>query len=202
VAPTDELRAHVRATMPELPSARRARLVAEWGIGDAEARTLVSVDGLADYAEAVKARVPESVSGRDVVNWATQDVLGVLNANSVALHLVDPAGLAELLELVAGGSISRNQAKDVLAEMLVDNKRPADIVAERGLAQVSDTGALDAVLDEVFATNADAVAEWRAGDDKVRKKKRGFLMGEAMKALKGQGNPKLLNELLDAKLQA
>jgi aspartyl-tRNA(Asn)/glutamyl-tRNA(Gln) amidotransferase subunit B len=129
-------------------------------------------------------------------------VLGVVNAHAIAVHLLDPSSLAELLGLVADGALSRNQAKDVLAEMLVDGKRPADIVAERGIAQVSDTGALDAVLDEVFAANADAVAEWRAGDDKVRKKKRGFLMGEAMKALKGQGNPKLLNDLLDTKLNA
>jgi aspartyl-tRNA(Asn)/glutamyl-tRNA(Gln) amidotransferase subunit B len=200
IAPTDELRAMVRSSMPELPSARRARLIDEWGIGEAEARTLVDVDALADYAEAVKAVAPAAVSGREIANWATQDVLGVVNAHAIAVHLLDPSSLAELLGLLDDGSLSRNQAKDVLAEMLVDAKRPADIVAERGIAQVNDTGALEKVLDEVFATNADAVAEWRAGDDKVRKKKRGFLMGEAMKALKGQGNPKLLNELLDSKL--
>jgi aspartyl-tRNA(Asn)/glutamyl-tRNA(Gln) amidotransferase subunit B len=186
--------------MPELPAARRSRLVEAWGIGDAEARTLVDVDGLADYAEAVLAAAPASVPARDIANWATQDVLAVVHEHAIALHLLDPSALAELLTLVADGSLSRNQAKDVLEEMLVENQRPAAIVAERGLAQVSDTGALDAVLDEVFAANADAVAEWRAGDDKVRKKKRGFLMGEAMKALKGQGNPKLLNDLLDTKL--
>jgi aspartyl-tRNA(Asn)/glutamyl-tRNA(Gln) amidotransferase subunit B len=202
IEPDDALRARVRSSMPELPSARRERLIASWGIGEAEARTLVDVDGLADYAEAVVAAAPDGVSGRDVVNWATQDVLGIVNAHAVAVHLLDPSSLAELLGLVAGGTLSRNQAKDVLSEMLADDKRPADIVAARGLAQVSDTGALDAVLDEVFAANADAVAEWRAGDDKVKKKKRGFLMGEAMKALKGQGNPKLLNDLLDTKLSA
>ncbi len=202
VAPDEALRARVRAAMPELPAGRRARLITEWGIGAHEARTLVDVDGLADYAEAVKAAARASVSGRDIANWAIQDVLAVVNQHGVALHLLDPSALAELLGLVAAGSLSRNQAKDVLAELLTENRRAADIVAERGLAQVSDTGALDAVLDEVFAANADAVAQWRAGDDKVRKKKRGFLMGEAMKALRGQGNPKLLNELLDAKLAA
>ena len=200
VAPDDALRAQVHTSMPELPAARRSRLIDEWGIGDAEAHTLVDVDGLADYAEAVRAAAPASVPARDIANWSTQDVLAVVHEHAVALHLLDPSALAELLTLVADGSLSRNQAKDVLEEMLVDNKRPADIVAERGLVQVSDTGALDAVLDEVFTANADAVAEWRAGDDKVRKKKRGFLMGEAMKALKGQGNPKLLNDLLDTKL--
>ncbi len=200
IAPSDELRAHVKATMPELPSARRNRLMAQWGIGESEARTLVDIDGLADYAEAVKAASGPDVSARDVTNWATQDVLGAVNAHGVAVHLLDPSSLAELLALVADGTLSRNQAKDVLSEMVVDNKRPADIVATRGLAQVSDSGALAGVLDEVFASNPDAVSEWRAGDDKARKKKRGFLMGEAMKALKGQGNPQLLNQLLDAKL--
>ena len=74
-------------------------------------------------------------------------------------------------------------------------------MAERGLAQVSDHSALAFVVDEVLAANADAVAEYRAGDDKARKKKRGFLMGEAMKALAGQGNPQVLNRLLDEKLE-
>ena len=85
----------------------------------------------------------------------------------------------------------------MLAECLAEPKRPKQVVAERGLAQVSDAGELGAVVDGVLAANADDVAEYRAGDDKVRKKKRGFLMGEAMKATKGQGNPQVLNQLLD-----
>ena len=149
----------------------------------------------------MKAAAPASVPARDIANWATQDVLAVVHAHAVALHLLDPTALAELLgarrRRLAVAQPGEGRAR---RRCSLENKRPADIVAERGLAQVSDTGALDAVLDEVFAANADAVAEWRAGDDKVRKKKRGFLMGEAMKALKGQGNPKLLNDLLDTKL--
>jgi aspartyl-tRNA(Asn)/glutamyl-tRNA(Gln) amidotransferase subunit B len=88
----------------------------------------------------------------------------------------------------------------VLSTALREGNRPADIVASDGIAQVSDTDALGVALDAVLAANADAVAEWRSGDDKVKKKKRGFLMGEAMKALKGQGNPQLLNQLLDNRL--
>ena len=88
----------------------------------------------------------------------------------------------------------------MLAEASESGKRPRDIVEQRGLAQVSDESALAAVVDQVLADNADAVEELRAGDDKVRKKKRGFLMGEAMKALEGEGNPQLLNKLLDDRL--
>ena len=110
--------------------------------------------------------------------------------------------LAELVGLVADGTISRGQAKDVLAESMAEEKWPTQIVEERGLAQVSDAGELGAVVDEVLAANADAVEEYRAGDDKVRKKKRGFLMGEVMGELKGKGNPQVLNQLLDEKLAA
>jgi aspartyl-tRNA(Asn)/glutamyl-tRNA(Gln) amidotransferase subunit B len=90
----------------------------------------------------------------------------------------------------------------VLAESLRTGKRPREVVEERGLAQVSDEGELASIVDEIIAAHPDVVAEYRAGDDKSRKKKRGFLMGEAMKATKGQGNPQLLNRLLDARLGA
>jgi aspartyl-tRNA(Asn)/glutamyl-tRNA(Gln) amidotransferase subunit B len=137
-----------------------------------------------------------------VAIWCTGDVLAHLNETGLAPAVLPltPDGLAELVGLVADGSISRHQAKDVLAECLREPTRPARVVEERGLAQVSDAGALGAVVDEVLAANADAVAEYRSGDDKVKKKKRGFLMGEAMKALAGQGNPQVLTQLLDERL--
>ena len=100
-----------------------------------------------------------------------------------------PDGLAELVGLVADGTLSRSLAKDVLDECLREPKRPKQVVDERGLAQVSDEGELGAVVDEVLAANADAVEEYRAGDDKVRKKKRGFLMGEVDEGDRGQGQP-------------
>ena len=95
------------------------------------------------------------------MNWCTGDVLGYLNETglSPAVLPLAPDGLAELVGLVADGTLSRNQAKDVLAECLREPKRPKQVVAERGLAQVSDEGALGAVVDEVFAANADVVAE-------------------------------------------
>ncbi|MCU1459496.1 MAG: aspartyl/glutamyl-tRNA(Asn/Gln) amidotransferase subunit [Actinomycetia bacterium] len=201
VAPTDALREKVHAEMPELPAARRARLVEEWGINEHDADVLVADAGLANYAEAA---VVAGAPGKDVVNWVTGEVLGFLNETGLAVGALPlaPDGLAELVGLVADGTISRSQAKDVLRECLEEPKRPKAVVAERGLAQVSDEGALGATLDGILAANATTVDEYRAGDDKVKKKKRGFLMGEAMKALKGQGNPQLLNRLLDEKLSA
>ncbi len=197
VAPTDALRAHVHATMPELPAARRNRLMSDWGVSETDARTLLSTDGLADFAEAVVAlgAVP-----RDVAIWTTQDVLAHVNATGASVADLDPVLLVETLALVVDGTVARNQAKEVFAAALSGEGRPADLVRLRGLAQVSDTSELGFVMDEVFATNADAVAQWREGDEKIRKKKRGFLMGEAMKALKGQGNPQMLNQLLDERL--
>jgi aspartyl-tRNA(Asn)/glutamyl-tRNA(Gln) amidotransferase subunit B len=203
VAPTAEMRAEVASSMPELPAARRARLIDAWGIRESDARVLVGTEGLADYAEAAVVAL-DGGTPADVVNWCTGDVLGHLNETGlspVVLPLA-PDGLAELVGLVAAGTISRNQAKDVLAECLSEPKRPKQVVEERGIAQVSDAGAIEAVVDQGFADHADAVSDHRAGDDTVRKKTRGFLMGEVMKQLKGSGNPQVVNQLLDEKLDA
>ena len=178
VAPTTEMREAVLATMPELPAARRERLQSEWGISDHDARTLLTSEGLADYAEAAVAALGTSgVVGtpKDIVNWCLADAVRI-------------------------GPIY-SQAKDVLAECLSEPKRPKQVVEERGLVQVSDTGELGAAIDALLAANPDDVAAYRAGDDKARKKKRGFFMGELMKATKGQANPQVLNQLLDEKLQ-
>jgi aspartyl-tRNA(Asn)/glutamyl-tRNA(Gln) amidotransferase subunit B len=187
--------------MPELPAARRARLQEEWGISDSEVRVLVGTEGLADYAEAAVDAL-DGGAARDVVKWTNGDVLGHLNDTglSPAVLPLGPDGLAELVGLVASGAISRAQAKDVLGECLREPKRPKQVVAERGLSQVSDAGEIETVVDRVLAEQADAVGEYRAGDDKVRKKKRGFLTGEIMKALRGSGNPQVVNQLLDQKL--
>jgi len=200
VAPTDEMRARVRSTMPELPAARRARLIESWGIKDEDARVLVDVPGLADYAERAVAAL-KTGTARDVANWVRQDVLAYLNDRGLTAAVLAPEMLAELVALVTDGTISRGQAKDVLAESMAEEKWPRDIVGERGLAQVSDAGELGAVVDAVLDANAAAVGEYRtAEDDKARQKKRGFLMGQVMRELKGKGNAQVVNELLDARL--
>jgi aspartyl-tRNA(Asn)/glutamyl-tRNA(Gln) amidotransferase subunit B len=203
VAPTAGMRAGVQASMPELPAARRTRLQQEWGISEAEARVLMGTEGLADYAEAAVA-APDGGTPRDVVRWANGDVLGHLNETGLSPVVLplSPDGLAELVDLLAAGTISRTQAKDVLAECLAEAKRPKQVVEERGLSQVSDVGALEAVIDQVLAEHADVVADYRAGDDKVRKKKSGALMGMVMQALEGSGNGEVVRQLLGQKLDA
>ena len=203
VAPTDDMRRRAAEGLPELPAARRARLVAEWGIAEQDARVLIDVPGLAEYAEAAtRALAPGGGAARDVVNWCTGDVLAYLNETGLSVEVLPlaPDGLAELVGLVADGTLSHSLAKDVLGECLREPKRPEQVVAERGLAQVSDAGELGSIVDRVLAENADAVEQYRAGDDKERKKKRGFLFGQVMGATDRKGNPQLINELLDARL--
>jgi aspartyl-tRNA(Asn)/glutamyl-tRNA(Gln) amidotransferase subunit B len=201
VVPTAPMLARAGDDVPELPAARRARLVADWGMAEDDARILVEVPGLAEYALAAAARLAGG-TGADVARWCTGEVLGYLNetGESADRLRLPPDGLAELVGLVADGTLSRNLAKDVLAESLRHAKRPRQVVEERGLAQLSDEGELVGVVETILDEHADVVAEYRVGDDKVRKKKRGFLMGEAMKATRGQANPQLLNELLDQRL--
>ncbi len=200
VAPNDAMRADARAEVPELPAEQRARLVAEWGIADQDARVLVDHPQLAEYADAA---VAVGAPGRDVANWCTGVILGYLNETGLSPEVLPlaPDGLAELIGLVADGTLSRSLAKDVLDECLREPKRPKQVVEERGLAQVSDEGELAGVLDRVLAANADAVAEYRGGDEKVRGKKRGFLFGQVMQATDRKANAELLNQLLDERLQ-
>ena len=202
VMSTDEQRTRVRNSMPELPAAARARLVRDWGISDHDARVVLDVPGLADYVHAAVGAVSAGTP-KDVVNWATGEVLAHLHdsGGTIAEVALAPDALAELVGLVATGTINRGQAKEVLTEALSSAGRPAAIVAARGLAQESDTDALGATVDAILAANAEVVAEYRAGDDQVRKKKRGFLMGEAMKQLGGRANGKVLQQLLDERLR-
>jgi aspartyl-tRNA(Asn)/glutamyl-tRNA(Gln) amidotransferase subunit B len=202
VAPTAEMRAHVHDTLPELPGATRQRLVDAWGIKADDARVIVGVPGLVDYTEAAVAAL-SSGTARDVVNWVRQDVLKYLNESpGLAPALLSPEMLAELVGLVADGTISRSQGQDVLDESLKENRRPRDIVASRGLAQVSDESAIAAVVDDVLAANPDVVADYRAGEDGVRKKKQGFLFGQIKGKLKNRGNPQVITKLLLDRLQS
>jgi aspartyl-tRNA(Asn)/glutamyl-tRNA(Gln) amidotransferase subunit B len=204
VMPSEEWRERVRAAMPELPAARKARLMEAWEISDVDAGVLVSTPGLADYAEAAVAAGAAGGTGRDVTNWATGDLLAHLKEHSAAPSSLPlaPAGLAELVKLVADGTLSRPLAKEVLGAALAGEAggSPAAIVAERGLAQVSDEGALVTAVQAVLAAHAAEVDRYRTGEDKDRKKLRGFFMGKVMAEMKGRGNPQVLNRLLDEAL--
>jgi aspartyl-tRNA(Asn)/glutamyl-tRNA(Gln) amidotransferase subunit B len=201
VVPTDEMRAQVRGSMPELPAARRDRLVAEWGIAESDSRVLVAVPALADYAEAAAAALKRGTP-KDVVNWSVGGVLAYLNETGLSTEVLPlaPDGLAELVDLVADGALSRNQAKDVLDECLRAPLRPKQVVEARGLVQVSDEGELAVVVEAVLAENAGLVEEFRAADGDLRDKKLNALMGLAMRATKGQGNPPVLKRLIEERL--
>jgi len=204
VKPSAEWRDQVRAAMPELPAARKARLMDAWGIADVDAGVLVGTPGLADYAEAAVDAAEAAgapASGRDVANWVTGDLMAHLKESGAAPSslALSPAGLAELVKLVGDGTLSRSLAKEVLAAALAgeSNGSPAAIVADRGLAQVSDEGALAAAVHAVLDAHPAEVDRYRTGEDKDRKKLRGFFMGKVMAEMKGRGNPQVLNRLLD-----
>jgi aspartyl-tRNA(Asn)/glutamyl-tRNA(Gln) amidotransferase subunit B len=201
VMPSAEWREQVRAAMPELPAARKARLIEAWGISDVDAGVLVSHSGLADYAEAAVA-AGSNEAGRDVTNWVTGDLLAHLKESGVPPTelALTPAGLAELVKLIGDGTLSRPLAKEVLGAALAGEGSPSAIVAARGLAQVSDEGALAAAVQAVLDACPDEVERYRSGEDKDRKKLRGFFMGKVMQEMKGRGNPQVLNRLIDEAL--
>jgi aspartyl-tRNA(Asn)/glutamyl-tRNA(Gln) amidotransferase subunit B len=202
VAPTDEMRAHVRATMPELPSARRARYVEEWGIREEDARILVDVPGLGSYAEKVVAALNGGGTAKDAVNWVRQEVLAYLNESGGSPAELTPEMLAELVGLFASGAISRLQAKDVLDESLREQKWPRDIVEAKKMSQISDERVIAQAIDDVLAANPGFVEEYRAADDKAKKKKLGFVIGPVRAALEGKANMQVLTRLLNERLSS
>jgi len=191
--------------LPELPDAKKARFIAELGLTPYNASVLVSEKESADFYESTLAAArkaapaqPQSKVAVDVANLVMGDYFAALNASgkSVAEFQVSAAMLAELLALQYDGTISGRLAKDVFAAMVETGKAPAAIVEERGLRQVTDTSAIDAAIAAVMAAQADKVAEYRAGKEKLF----GFFVGQIMKATQGKANPAVLNERLRQKL--
>ena len=186
--------AALKAALPELPDAIRDRLTDEYGLSPYDAAVITEERETAAYYEAAS-------TGRDrklVANWMTVELFGALNKSGQSLDAcqVAPEALGGLVGLIEDGTISGKIAKDVFAEMFETGRDAAAIVAEKGLKQVSDSGAIEAMINDVIAANADKVAEYRGGKDKLF----GFFVGQVMKASKGQANPGMVNQLLRAKL--
>ena len=184
----------LRAALPELPDQIRDRLTGEYGLSAYDASVITEERETAAYYEAAS-------DGRDrklVANWMTVELFGALNRSgqSLADCKVTPQALGGRVGLIEDGTISGKIAKDVFADMFETGKQAADIVEEKGLKQVSDSGAIEAMIDEVLAANEDKVAEYRGGKDKLF----GFFVGQVMKASKGQANPGMVNQLLREKL--
>jgi aspartyl-tRNA(Asn)/glutamyl-tRNA(Gln) amidotransferase subunit B len=184
------------AELPELPDAKKARFVSAYGLSPDDAGGLVAERETAQFFERVAA-------GRDpkaAANWIMGDLFGALNRLGVGIEQspVSAEQLGSLIDLIVDGTISGRLAKDVFAEMVVSGADPGAVVEAKGLQQVTDSGAIEAAIDAVLAAQADKVAEYRAGRDKLY----GFFVGQIMRATQGKANPTLVNELLRKKLTA
>lgn len=184
----------IKASLPELPDTKKNRLIHELGLSVQDASVLVAEKDRAVFFE-------KAAKGRDaklVANWLTTELMGALNKAEKDLNdsPISAEHLGALVGLISDDTISGKIAKDVFAEMFTSRKDPASIVEEKGLRQVTDTGAIEKVVNEVIAENMDKVAEYRSGKDKLF----GFFVGQIMKKSGGKLNPSMVNDLLKSKL--
>ncbi|WP_455278758.1 Asp-tRNA(Asn)/Glu-tRNA(Gln) amidotransferase subunit GatB [Cupriavidus necator] len=190
----------VRGELPELPAAMQARFVSQYGLSAYDATTLTATKAFATYYEAVVTDAG-AANAKPAANWLMGDVASQLNREGIAIDAapVTPAQLAKLLTRIADGTVSNNTAKkDVFPAMWAgEHGGDADaIIAAKGLKQMSDSGELEKIIDDVLAANAKSVEEFRSGKEKAFN----ALVGQAMKATKGKANPAQVNELLRKKL--
>lgn len=184
----------IKKTLPELPDQKKHRFMQKYGLGAYDSSVLIMERARADYYET-------AANGNDAkitANWVINELLGGLNKDGKTLteSPVTAAQLGELVGLISNQTISGKIAKDVFAEMMASGKSPAAIVEEKGLKQVTDTGAIEKIVDEVIAENPDNVAAYRSGKDKLF----GFFVGQVMKKSGGKANPDMVNDLLKQKL--
>lgn len=193
---TDAMIEKYRSELPELPGAMAQRFISAHGLTEYDALVLTSEKELADYFEATSkiAGNPKAAS-----NWIQSELLRELNNHqkTVSQSPISPKNLGELIQLIENGTISGKIAKQVFIDMWQTGKTAADIVKEKNLVQITDTGAIEKVIDEVLAANQSQVADYRGGRTKLF----GFFVGAVMKASKGQANPDLVNKILLEKLK-
>lgn len=184
----------IKQTLPELPDQKKHRFMESFKLSAYDASVLIAERPRADYFETV-------AKGRDAklaANWVINELLGVLNKNNVAISdsPIKATQIGALIDLISDNTISGKIAKDVFAEMYTSGKDPGKIVDEKGLKQVTDTSAIEKIVDEVLAENPDSVAGYKAGKDKLF----GFFVGAVMKKSQGKANPGVVNDLLKKKL--
>ena len=194
--PAEQWVERVRGSLPELPPARRERFASQYRLGAADIGLLTASKSIADWFE--RAAAAYDGDAKKVVNWIIADLFGLLNEAGIELHesKIAPEQLAGLVKLVDSGKVSGKQAKLVLQGMFETGEDADKVAADKGLEQVSDEGAIEAVVDEVIAENAEAADKVRAGQMNTI----GFLVGQVMKKSKGKANPGVVNELLKSKL--
>jgi len=191
---SDDYIEKIRAELPELPEQKKVRYVEELGLSAYDAEVLVAERPIAEFFE-------EAAAGRDAktaANWVTSELFGQLNRHGLEIEdsPVSATSLGGLIDLISDGTISGRIARDVFEEMWTSGKDAADIVEEKGLKQVSDTGAIEAAVDEAITNGAAQVEQFRAGNEKIL----GWFVGQVMKATQGKANPQMVNEILRKKL--
>lgn len=186
----------LRASLPEMPLAKRQRLIEEDGLPEYDAGVITSSKPLAEFYDGVRAHYGDA---KKASNWIMGELLAKVNAEGIDLEeiKVQPEQLAALLTILDKGEINGKIAKEVFGEIFATGKDPQVIIKEKGLVQISDEGAIVAIVEEVLAANAKSVEDYRAG----KKQAMGFLVGQVMKASKGQANPGMVNKLLSEKLE-
>jgi aspartyl-tRNA(Asn)/glutamyl-tRNA(Gln) amidotransferase subunit B len=190
----------VQESLPEFPTERRDRYIREFKLPKYDADILTAERELADYYEQVvgSLRSKSEETFKLASNWTMTDVLRVLNEQHIAVldFPIPPNRLSELIDLIVDSTISGKIAKDVFEEMLRTSDSPQSIVEKKGLVQISDIGAIEKVIEEILAKNAEQIQKYLEGKNQVF----GFFVGETMKAMKGKANPKIVNDILRRKL--
>jgi len=191
----------IRASLPELPEARKSRFISEYALPAYDAELLTGRKDIADYFETA---LKTHANAKAVANWIAGDLFRVLKERKLDERLtitnwpVRAEQIAELVQLIDGGKISGKIAKTVFDGMLDSDRTPREIVAEKGLEQVSDTGSIAAAVEQILAAHTKQVADFQSGNEKIF----GFLVGQIMKATQGKANPQKVNEILRQKLTA
>jgi len=192
---SDEWIEQTSKLLPELPDAKAARFVSQYGLRDYDAEVLTATLPLADYYEEVMLHADDAISAS---NWIQTELLGVLNktGEDIATYIVRPPMIADLLNRIKSGEISGKMAKEIFEEMCTSGREPSAIIKEKGLVQISDDTALIPLIDKLIAENPDSVAKYQAGRNNIF----GFFVGQVMKATKGQANPETVNRLLKERI--
>ena len=192
---TEEWKEEARASLPEFPQARKQRLMREYGLPDYDAGQLTASKELANFYEET---AKSSGEGKAAANWILSELMYLLNGNGkqISESPVVAGNLAELVKLVSGGKVSGKMGKDVLAAMFATGKRAGEVLAEKGLEQINDSGKLAAAAREIMQANPKQVEQYRAGKTATL----GWFVGQLMKATRGQANPQLAQEVLKKEL--
>jgi aspartyl-tRNA(Asn)/glutamyl-tRNA(Gln) amidotransferase subunit B len=193
---SDELLATIKAQLPELPLEKKVRFIKKLGLSEYDADVLTSQKSLADYFE-IMLKGNES-NAKLCANWVMGELSASLNKNQIEIEKspVSAQDLSLLITRIGDDTISGKIAKDVFKAMWDGEGGADEIIDAKGLKQMTDTGAIEQIVDEIIENNAPQVAQFKSGNEKIL----GFFVGQAMKATQGKANPKLLNELLRSKL--